>query len=525
MTFIPTTGIITSGTFTVAVDGSYVETVIDIAQDAPLTARTVVLGGIIALPASPGANKFRVTLPVPELLAIQPIRKEVGSTFTLTVFGKDLSSASSIDFTPATGISVNNPPSVSGDGTTATVSTVISANTPTGIKIVTVSTPGGTTSGVASAANTFTVTTDAGAAYAPLLSQAVGVLVSSSTTTASQSATYSPVLSQVVGVSVLSAPSPTQQNTGYGPITSLPVGIVVGSTITGITPNTIEPGASATITIYGSGLDQVNAVQIQPSTGFTIGTPTIAADGLSTTVTVTADAGISVGTKTIIVSTASGAIKPASSGAMLLLTGPKPVINTLQVGVGSPMATVGTTVTLTINGLHLQNATQVQFLPSNGIEISTPPTYSADGTAAYVTVVISSSATNGEHVVIISTPYGTTDSSPAVDKSNTFTVASTAPPPTGWNMPIPGDDKPVLARKTEGPAPAQESDSRLNLSNVLFLATLARVRDERREAATYDTVSSEQQFSWRSDYDLRAVTGADSNRYYLSSGYRGPPAA
>jgi len=525
LTFTPSTGItIQEGTFSVAGDGSFAEVMIDIAQDAPLTPRTVLLGGIAALPSAPGANIFRVTYPQPEILGINPIRGQVGSTFTLSVLGKNLNSASGINFSPVTGISVNNPPAVSGDGSTATVTVSIAANAPTGASVVTVTTPGGTTSSVASAANAFTVTTDAGTIYAPVTSQAVGVLVTSATSTTTQPATYSPVLSLPIGVVVMSAPMPTTQDVNYSPIVSRNVGVSVGASVTGLTSNTIEPGTTSVITINGVGLDQVNAVQIQPSTGFTINAVTPSVDGLSVTVSISVDAGVSVGTKTVIISSPSGMIPPASAGANLLFTGPKPVINSivpiLEVANGIPF-------TLTVHGAHLQGATEVRILgtdgihDADGIHVNNPPTYYTDteGEHAAVTVIIDSNATGGQRTVIISTPYGTTD--PAPTAANIFTVDQ---PVHGWNLPMPGDDKPALARaNTDAPAPVQENGSKLDPSAAMFASVVPRTRTDKRLSAATETALTVMYAPSRPSYGVREIIGDDRKRNYRLAGYRGPP--
>jgi len=518
ITFIPATGIITSGTFTVASDGSYVETVIDIAQDAPLTSRTVILSGVSAQPAVPFANQFRVTLPMPKLLAIQPIRGQVGSTFTMTVRGTNLASAGSIDITPSTGISVNNPPTVSSDGITATVTVIIAADAPFGTTVVTITTPGGTTTSAASAANTFTVTADAGTTYTPVTSQAVGVLVTSATATTVQPATYSPVLSLPVGVAVQSAPTPTTANVNYSPIVSPLVGVSVGASITGITPNTIAPGTTSVITIHGVGLDQVNSVQIQPPTGLIVSAVTPSSNGLSVTVSITADAGVTVGTKTLIVSAPSGTIPAASAGANLLLAGPKPVINSIV----PILQDAGTTFTLVVHGTHLQGATEVRFVPSDGISVNNPPTYYTDGQGehASVTVVVSISARGGDRTVIISTPYGSTDPTPTA--ANTFTI-NQPDPLYALNISTPGVVQPVLARKTKAPEPAQENNSKLDPSAAIFASAGSRTRTDKRLSATTEMPLTAMYSPLQPLYGNRDSIGDNRKRTYRLTGYRGPP--
>ena len=518
ITFTPSTGIITSGSFTVAIDGSYAETVIDIAQNSPLTARTVILGGITALPASPGANQFKVTLPPPEMLAIQPIRGQVGTTFTMTVNGANLTSATSIDFTPAAGISVNNPPAVSSDGTTATATVVISADTTIGDRVVTLTTPGGTTGSEATAANTFTVTTDAGVSYSPIVSMPVGVWVTAATSTTNKFPIYGPVLSLPVGIVVMSAPSATTRDFGYGPVVSQAVGVSVGASVTGVTPKTIEPGTTADIIIHGTGLGQVNTVQVQPPTGVTIGAVTPAGDGLSVTVSITADAGVAVGPKTLIVSASSGTIFAASSGANLLLIGPKPIINSIV-----PILQVaGTTFTLVVHGTHLQGATEVRVVPSDGIQVSNPPTYYTDGQGehASVMVVVDIAARGGNRVVIISTPYGSTDSTATV--ANTLTIDQPNPL-YALNLPITGIETQALARDTKAPVPSQEDDAKLDSSMAMLASAAPRRGFDKRLPASAATALAAAYSPPRLSYSAGEIIVDDRRRYFRVTGYRGPP--
>lgn len=522
MTFQPGTGItIQGGTFTTAADGSYAEAVIDIDPAAPLTARTVILVGIAARPAAPGVNKFTVTLPTPEILSIQPIRREVGSTFTMTVYGKKLNLAGSIDFSPATGISVNTP-SISTDGTLAIATVVIAANAPTGDRVVTVTTPGGTTSANPTAANTFTVTALPGINYDPLVSQQVGVLVTQPSATMSQVVSYGPIETVPVGVMVTTAPSPTTASRSYTPVVSLTVGVTVGPVITGISPASIEPGTSQDITIYGIGLDSITAVQILPSTGFTVGTPVPAGDGLSSTVTITADPAVTVGTKTIIVSSASGTLRPSTADANILRVGPAPTISSLMIGAGNAVAAAGSTVTLTVNGAHLQGATEVRFIPSSGIEVNNPPMYYTDvqGEHLSVTVVIAFGATGGDRVVTVTTPYGTTTS--VASPANMFTVAAQQ---TRLHVPGVFDSGAVLVSRTspvpQGPrSPGDDLDPR-EVGTMSGMSS--RTGDEKQTGVKARDIDLARDNDGMLAGGRVAAPRQKRIEYGLFRGYRGPP--
>lgn len=513
ISFVPDNGItIQPSSVTAAGDGSYVQAVIDIDQAAPLTARTVVFGGVSALPAWPGANQFRVTLPVPEIYSIEPITQMAGSAFTLTVRGKNLTSASSIAFLPSTGILVNNPPSVSSDGTTATVTVIIAANAPLGQKVLTITTPGGTTGSAASAANTFSVTPDIGTNYTPVISEAVGVMITVPESNVTP-VTYGPTHSLPVGVNVTLPAPPATQDVNYGPLVSKAIGIAVGSTVTGISPNTIEPGATTVITINGVGLGQVNAVQAQPASGLSIGAPIPSADGLSATVSITTDANITAGKKTLIVSTASGVINPAGPATTILLVGPKPVINSII-----PIQQVaGTTFTLTILGVNLKDAAEVRFVPSDGIQVNNPPTYYTDAQGEYatVTVIIDSTATGGERAVIIATPYGNTSS--AATAANTFTVVQ----PLGLNLPEQEEVNGLYEESAE--APAIPRGLQLDPSKEALTSVITGIGSGKRPEIKANAGDIENKLPCIKEYAGDEYFGREINKSVLFSGRRGPP--
>lgn len=80
----------------------------------------------------------------------------------------------------------------------------------------------------------------------------------------------------------------------------------------------------------------------------------------------------------------------------------------------------GETVTLTARGLHLQNASQVAFLPEGLLLAGNPPAVNGDGTELTVSLAVGPLAEPGPRVVRVATPGGETgtDASPA----NTLTV-------------------------------------------------------------------------------------------------------
>ncbi|MEW5744157.1 MAG: IPT/TIG domain-containing protein [Nitrospirota bacterium] len=517
ISFAPAAGItVRAGTITAAADGSSLEFLIDIAADAPLGMRSVVVGA--AKPASAGANIFRVTLPQPEVVGIDPLQREKGSSFTLTILGRNLASATRVNFSPAAGITVANPPTVNPEGTVATVNIILDAAAIPGDRVVTVTTPAGTTSDTASVTNTFTVTDLPGVTYSSLVSLPVGVTVEQPAPPSTVQAQYGPFVSREVVVFVAPAPVPTAP-VPVTPVTSREVGVTVGAAVTGISPKHIEPGTTGTVTLSGVGFDTVNALQIAPADGIIMDSWSAAADGRSISITLTVPMGTSKGPRTITPLTPSGAIRPSSSMANILMVGPAPTITSIVPIVEA----VGNTFTLTINGRDLAEAMEVRFTPSDGILVNNPPAVNAAGTIATVTIIIDGAAQGGERVVTITTPYGT--SSSAASAANTFTVFR----PTVRHI---SDDDAGYRFASDGPSGTMplNSDGPGGDEQQQFLMSGSASMNGIKRSEMRLLHEQERTASSEAAYNAVHDIGINVNQKYYSftikfTGFRGPPEA
>lgn len=515
ISFNPATGItILPGTFAIAADGSYAEFKIDIAADAPLSERIVILAGSTAKQTGPEANRFRVTLPVPNILGIQPIRREVGSTVTMTIVGKNFSSATRVHVLPDTGISVSNPPTVSGDGTLATVTMAIDSAAPLGARAITITTPGGTTSSTPTEVNTLTLTATHGTDYTPVISMPLGVLVSK-TVSNTVSSVYGPFSAVTVGIMVSPSAPPTTYNASYGPIISQPIGITVGPALTGIYPKIASPGTTTTVTLTGIGLSAVTSAAVQPATGITLGTMMVSPDGLSVTLPLTLDAAAVVGRRTVVLSTAGGAIKAANLLANELLVGPQPVINSIV----PIISNVGTTLTLTIHGTNLKDVNAVRIEPADGITVDAKPNWTQDATGEHVTVtvVLAGDAAGGNRAVILSTPYGS--SSLAATAANTFTVNR----PIAEN--VPRTEIPRVATASGSyrmcePKSTHESNSLSVVAPSLCNQRSAIIARSGIGLSSVAVVSGKADILWTAGHEVMAGLNSASENGLR---YRGPP--
>ena len=463
LSFYPPDGItVHAETFAIGGDGNP-EVTVDISANAPVTLRTVLvaLPSGTALPSSPDSDKFRVTLQKPEIYSVQPNRAMVGQSVSMTILGKNFSSASSVDFTPSTGITVINPPTVSPDGTMITTSFTIAVNAPLGDRVVTVTTPGGTSSITVSTANTFSVTSDMGTTYTPLLSAEVGVLVSTPAVS-NQVVNYGPVTSSEVGVMVTPLAAQTSQNVDYSPVVSAQVGVAVGGVFTGFSPAAMEPGSTVTYTLTGVDLANVTGITVVPSANLNVTAWTPAGDGLSGTVTITADSGAVSGARTLVPMAGSAAL-PSIPGHDILLIGYKPIVNSISTTfpASSVQATVGTTYTLTLNGVHLQGVTKIEVIPSDGITIASLPNWFTIGASEYVsvTVIVDANAAASDRLVLLTTPYGSSGTTP--DTSNTLSIFR----PLIGMAPV-GDDNIRIAAKELPAAFGKDSLTILQITKV-----------------------------------------------------------
>lgn len=526
----PNTGLtITRPDPPVAADGTWVDALVTIAADAPLTQRVVILkAGTAVIPAvTADANRFRVTLPMPQMTSMFPLRSKAGSTFTLTVNGRLLNGATAISFLPPDGISVSAP-TVASDGNSATATVTITAAAAPGVRAVTITTPGGTTSSAVTIPNETTPTINAfeviviGAGeqettYSPVVSRQVGVTVTTAPLPVDHQVNYGPVVSNAVGVSIPLPDPVASRNVTYTPIISRPVGIAVGAVMTGMSPAAIEPGTTKTVTFTGKGLDAITSIDLYPAdAGLTFGALQPAADGLSLTVDITAAAAVPRAPRMVVLKTAAGAVSTPIPGANILYTGKKPSIaslNTISIYAGN-------TFVLTINGNDLDAATRVRFVDLNGIDsnlitIANPPVINAGGTIASVTVFVDGMATGGNWNVIVEGPYGSSGNS-------IFTVMAGLVPASGNNVAA------VLPHpRTTLPVTGIVDSSKLTARQTCVLEAIPTMRNQ-LESRTADSVG----VSWFAQDDVsRSVDLKVDHEPVLlllaqvGWGYRAPPSS
>jgi YD repeat-containing protein len=226
-------------------------------------------------------------------------------------------------------------------------------------------------------------------------------------------------LAPILGVVLESTAQPNQ--TQITPMVSRQLGVLVGSALRSITPDRFNVGtASATLTIKGIGLEAAQTVAIEPGTGVTLGSPSVAPDGLTIAVPIAVTADAPVTQRRVIVRNAAGVALPAASPSAdrISIVRPQPQVESIEPLFGTP----DTTLTLTVRGRNLQEARAVLYNPSTGIATDAAPVVNSDGTMLTAGVALGLNAAVGDYAVAIATPGGTTTIT--AGPANTFKVVN-----------------------------------------------------------------------------------------------------
>lgn len=399
--FEPSAGMSVS-TPVVAADGMSVTVQVSAAANAEIGVRRVVLDGVGApyLPVSPASDRLLVTYPQPEIESIEPILTAPGTVTTLNVRGRNLNGVTALRIEPGNGVAVASTLTRSGDGTLLSAGLSIAADAPAGAHIVRLVSPLGVTA-AAGVANTLTVS---GAALTPIPA----------------------MTAPLVGVRKAIPPDPTGgAREFWSPLTRVGVGPIV----TALSPAVVHPGASVDIVIEGHGLQGVSAVLDDSElAGWTLGAPTVSADGTRVTVALTVSVNAPTGAHRMVLlidGVAVPVLSPAASvvnaalppNSLLVPSMVAPLVGVNRPAVAgpvvqgrdavSPLLRValppyalridheplirGATHTLTLSGAGLERLAGLSLLPADGASLGAL-TVAADGQSATVPLAVAADA-------------------------------------------------------------------------------------------------------------------------------------
>jgi hypothetical protein len=192
------------------------------------------------------------------------------------------------------------------------------------------------------------------------------------------------------------------------------VGVAVGGVLTGSAPRAWEVNSASVLTIKGVGIPSGAQLTVVPSTGITVGAPTVNALGTELQVSVTTAADAPLGQRKLVVQGATGqalVFADPLQASVQLMSG-LPGIDAIEPIVGVR----GSRVRLVVRGRHLQQG-QLRVLPDTGLRVDSTPVVSSDGSVLTADMEISADAPLGNRVVQVVAPAGATGTSALVNNS------------------------------------------------------------------------------------------------------------
>jgi YD repeat-containing protein len=373
------------GVPSVAADGRSATVAVSATASAAQGLRRLVLrsGASALTPVAVGADVFDVVAPLPELVSIQPLLVVPGSTVPVfELRGRNLQDVTAVQVLGG-GVSVGSSLVSNAEGTLLQVALQVSPAAQPGPRTVVVFAPGGSSSTLASLANTLTVAPD-GAGLQP----------------------YADLAAPVVGVTKGSASPPAAL---LAVVDAPAVGVATGPMAVSSTPATIARTESVSLVIQGQFLAGATAVTITPNTGLTLGLPSLSADGKQLTVSVSAAADAPLGARRIDVLAGGQPLRVAGSGALALqVTLLTPVVESI-----TPNSTIpsGAAFDFTIRGRNLLGATAVRVSPAADVTVGALSVNTA-GTEIRLQLTVAANAVRGVRTVTVVTPAGESSSAP-----------------------------------------------------------------------------------------------------------------
>ncbi len=400
----------------------------------------------IAANASSGAQNVTVTTPAgtsnavpftinppaaPTLNSINPNTGQLGATVTVTLTGSNLSGATAINAGP--GVTINGINVAS--ATQITANFAIAASAATGAQNVTVTTPAGTSNAVPFTINPpLTPTLSSINPNTGQLGATVTVTLTGNNLSGATAVNAGPGVT-INGINVASATQITANfaiavnaSTGSQNVTvTTPAGTSnavtftinppTAPTLNSINPNSGQLGATVTVTLTGSNLIGVTA--INAGSGITVNGINVPS-ATQITATFAIAASTTTGVQNVTVTTPGG----TSNALTFNITAPPaPTLSSINPNSGQ----LGATVPVTLSGTNLTGATAINA----GLGIMVSGLTAVNSGLIDATFSISASASTGNRNVTVVTPGGTSN-------SVAFTIALSPGPVLNSIAPISG---------------------------------------------------------------------------------------
>lgn len=331
------------------------------------------------MPSTPGADRILIVDSAPEILSLEPIvLTRLTPSATLIIRGRNLAPVESVDITPSAGILLGAPVA-STDGSEVTLGVAVTEDAPLGDRVVTVTTPVGTTDATATVRNTLAVINGPASSFTPFYGASIGV---------------------VKGESV---PIPTVVE----PIIAPSLGVTVGSVMMSVMPSSGIIGSTMNLTIAGAGLENVDDVQFVPQDGIAVNAIAASVDGLTVDVEVTiALDAAQVLREVRLFETGFRIEESGPRSNRFAVTAPLPRIASISPIV---LVTGDPPVEFAVYGENFDDALAVNVIPPDDVSISAP-VVAPDGRSLTVDISADAGAALGLRAVQVDTPAGVTAS-------------------------------------------------------------------------------------------------------------------
>lgn len=377
-----------------APDGRRVQLTLDVAADAKIGTRKLRLlkAGAIVPALRPEAEQILVAAPGPVIESITPSFVARGNALTLVIRGRNLRGLPVVlaardpeqpvvRFTPAAGIEVSSTPISNADGTEVQVAIRIAPDAPISDRVVQLDTLSGSSTPVASPANTLRIAPGPITALSPFVSPVVRVLRPATRTEPRFAA-------------------------------SATVGVVRGPFIREIDPAGVELGRDSVLTLRGRGLGSATSIRLVPPDGITLQPGTFQA------ATEQAQVSLSVAPNASLFARRVELVLPdrvLRAPQLLQVRDAQPALTALT---PTWLLRDGVNQVIEIQGEFLTQTTAARLIPDQGVIIESYQVL--DAGRARLTLRAAANATTGPRVVVVSSP--TASSSATAAPANTLYI-------------------------------------------------------------------------------------------------------
>ena len=372
-------------------DGTSVTFQLDVSAGALVGYRSVALfkNEVPVYFSQPAKSKLYVGTSVPVLDAIAPISVALLANENLVIRGQHIRDASAVNVYPPEGITLGKNIDYNADDQTMTVNIAVAETAVLGERVVTLTSPVGESSRTALSSNTINIVTG--------LEDNIDV-------------------SAALGVVKEFAGSRGEQNLL---LVSQAYGVTKGAFFRSLSPAAINLGASINLNIQGTGLAGVDEVRIEPSTGLTLGSPSVINGGTAVLVSVNAAADAQASLRRVRLFKSGVEVVASNEEAnQFSVNEPLVILRSIE-----PTVLLNNNVAqaVLIRGENLNINSQVSIEPADDITLG-QLTLVAGTDYVRVPMTVANGAALGQRVIVVTNSGGSTSSTPS--PQNTVQIAS-----------------------------------------------------------------------------------------------------